>query len=240
VAYVRRSTGANPEQTAHPPEPFIELLTIATGQTRMVSIAGNPSGNPAWSAPGWLSYYDGTRQAIVIDDLAGGRTTVPDTTGAAWDWLPDGSAVIFPEISMEGEVTDRKAAPRIYSQLYRVDVKTNERDNLSGADLLEDGSPAVSPDGRRLAFSRNFFDSRWTPGKQLWVMDLDLGSKRQLTQAPDYSHSSIHWSPDGTRLVYMLFHETVPADPPEIWCLNADGSDPRRLVVGGFLPQWLP
>ncbi len=240
VAYVRRSTGAGPQGAAHPLEPFIELLTVASGQTRRISIAGNPSGNPSWSAQGWLSYYDGTRQAIIIDDLAGGQTVVPNTTGAAWDWLPDGSAVIFPEILMEGEVTDRKAAPRIYSQLYRVDVKTNERDNLSGADLLEDGSPAVSPDGRRLAFSRNFFDSRWTPGKQLWVMDLDLGTKRQLTQAPDYSHSSIHWSPDGTRLVYMLFHETVPADPPEIWCLNADGSDPRRLVVGGSLPQWLP
>ncbi|MGB7539063.1 MAG: Ig-like domain-containing protein [Anaerolineales bacterium] len=240
IAYVRLSAGSTPEQTTRPLEPFIELLTIADGRTRTISIAGNTAGNPAWSPQGWLSYYDGTRQVIVIDDLAGGQTAIPNKTGAAWDWLPDGSAIFFPEILVEGEVTDRKTAARIYSRLFRVDVKTNSRTNLSGSDLLEDASPAVSPDGRRLAFSRNFFDSRWTPGKQLWIMDLDLGSRRQISQAPDYSHSSIHWSPDGARLVYMLFHETVPSDPPEIWCLDADGSDPRRLVVGGFLPKWLP
>jgi Tol biopolymer transport system component len=236
IAYVRRDIGSASAASA----PFIELLAIADGRTRMISIAGNTAGNPDWSAQGWLSYYDGTRRVIVIDDLAGGQTVVSNVTGAGWTWLPDGSAIIFPEILVEGEVTDRETAARIFSHLFRVDVKTNERINLSGADLLEDASPAVSPDGRRLAFSRNFFDARWTPGKQLWIMDLDLGSQRQISQAPDYSHSSIHWSPDGTRLVYMLFHETVPSDPPEIWCLDADGSNPRRLVTGGFLPKWLP
>ncbi len=240
VAYVRKGIGGGPDDPEHPLESFIEMLTIADGRTRIVSIAGNTSDNPAWSAQGWLSYYDGTRQVIVIDDLAGGQTAVPNTTGAAWDWLPDGSAIIFPEISVEAEGPDEETAPRIFSHLFRVDVKTNLRANISGADLLEDGSPAVSPDGRWLAFSRNFFDNRWTPGKQLWVMDLGTGAQRQITRSPDYTHASIHWSPDGAQLVFMLFHETAPGDPPEIWCLNADGSDPRRLVVGGFLPKWLP
>jgi Tol biopolymer transport system component len=233
AAYVRRGFGSAAAA------PFIELLTLSSGRTRTVSTPGNTTGNPFWSAQGWLSYYDGTRRVIVIDDLAGGQTVIPNTTGAAWSWLPDGSAIIFPEISVE-EVTDRETATRIISFLFRVDVKTNTRANLSGTEMLEDASPSVSPDGLRLAFSRNFFDARWTPGNQLWIMDLADGSARQVSQAPDYSHSSIHWSPDGTRLVYMLFHETLPSDPPEIWCLNADGSDPRRLAVGGFLPQWIP
>ena len=65
-------------------------------------------------------------------------------------------------------------------------------------------------------------------------------SFRQLTQTPDYGVSSIHWSSDGARLVFMRFHETNPSDPPEIWTVNADGSDAHSLVTGGFLPQWLP
>jgi len=235
VAYVRERVATD---TAH--APFVELLTIAGGRVRMVSPAGHAAGNPIWSAQGWLSYYDETRLVTVVDDLAGGQTAVPNIAGTSWAWLPDGSGVIFPEILIEDESESETTSPRIFSHLIRVDLKTNERKDLSGTDLLEDGSPAVSPDGRWLAFSRNFFDNRWTPGRQLWIMDLEDFSVRQITRTPDYSHTSIHWSRDGLRIVFMLFHETVPDDPPEIWCLNADGSDPRRLAVGGFLPQWLP
>jgi Tol biopolymer transport system component len=221
-------------------DPFVELLILAGKETRLVSSAGHAAENPIWSAQGWLSFFDGTRQVILVDDLSGGQTAIPNTTGSAWAWLPDGTGVIFPEIMVEGGSESEDRAPRFFSHLIRVDLKTNQRSDLSGSDLLEDSSPAVSPDGRWLAFARNFFDDRWTPGKQLWIMNLEDFTLRQLTRTPEYSHSSIHWSRDGSQLVFMRFHETVPEDPPEIWCLNADGSDPRRLVSGGFLPQWLP
>lgn len=236
VAFVRGQPASDGASS-----PRIELLTIADGQVSVISPAGNAAGNPVWSAQGWLSYYDETRLLTVVDDLAGGRTAVPNPAGSAWTWLPDGSALILPEVSIEGEAEDPDLTThRVFSRLIQVELKTNDRKDLSGANLVEDASPAVSPDGRRLAFSRNFFDGRWTPGRQLWIMDLDDLSLRQISNAPDYSHSSIHWSRDGSQLVFMLFHETAPDDPPEIWCLNADGSDPRRLAVGGFLPQWLP
>jgi hypothetical protein len=38
----------------------------------------------------------------------------------------------------------------------------------------------------------------------------------------------------------MRFHETSPTDPPEIWRIGADGLNPVRISVGGFLPEWLP
>jgi Tol biopolymer transport system component len=240
VAYVRDRPGTGTDDSTFTLEPFVELLSVSDGVTRAVSPSGNAADHPTWSAQGWLSYYDGTRQVIVVDDLAGGQTAIPNTTGSAWAWFPDGSAIVFPQIEIGEGNESVETAPRLFSYLFQVDVKTNQRKNLSGADLLEDASPAISPDGLRIAFSRNYFDARWTPGKQLWIMDLSDGSLRQLSRAPDYSHSSIHWSPDGKRLVFMMFHETLPGDPPEIWCINADGSDPRRLVVGGFLPQWLP
>jgi hypothetical protein len=237
VAYVREQAALEVSSRRS-----VELLTVADGQVRAVSPAGHSAGNPIWSKQGWLSYYDETRLVILAEDLAGGQTAVPNVAGGSWSWLPDGSGLIFPEMLIEDkpEIQSNETAPRLFSQLTLVDVKTNRRTNLSGMDLLEDASPAVSPDGRRLAFSRNFFDGRWTPGRQLWILDLADLSARRISLAPEYSHSSIHWSPDGSQLVFMLFHETIPTDPPEIWCMNADGSDPRRLVVGGFLPQWLP
>jgi Tol biopolymer transport system component len=240
VAFVRDRPGSGTADADLPLEPFVQLIPVSGGAPRAVSPAGDAADSPDWSPQGWLSYYDGTRQVIAVDDLAGGQTAVPNTTGGAWSWLPDGSAVVFPEIEIAEGDESQETSPRLLSFLFQVDVKTNRRVNLSGADLLEDASPAVSPDGTRLAFARNFFDARWTPGRQLWILNLQDSSLTQLTRSPDYSHSSIHWSPDGARLAFMMFHETVPADPPEIWCIGADGSDPRRLVVGGFLPQWLP
>jgi hypothetical protein len=235
VAYVRQRL--DPPNTL-PPQ--IELLTLSDKSTRLISPAGDSAENPTWSDQGWLSYYDGARQVIVADDLAGGQTFLPDSTGLPWTWLPDGSAIVFPETLVQPGAESSETAPRLYNHLFAVAVKTNDRKDLSGVEIIDETLPVFSPDGRWLVFTRSFFDDRWTPGRQLWIMDWRESSIRQLTDAPDYSHSSIHWSPDGTRLVFMMFHETSPSDPPEIWTLGVDGSDPRRLAVGGFLPQWLP
>ena len=175
AAYVHRGLGSD----AAASQPFIELLTISSGQTRRISPAGNTAGSPGWAAQGWLSYYDGTRQVIVIDDLAGGQTVIPNATGAAWSWLPDGSGLIFPEILVEEQVTDRETAARIYSRLYRVNVKTNERTNLSGTELLEDASPAVSPGRTAAGVFAEFFRRPLDPGQPA----LDYGSFGRLGPA---------------------------------------------------------
>ncbi|MBN1439377.1 MAG: PD40 domain-containing protein [Anaerolineales bacterium] len=236
AAFVRRATGAGAAEA----DPSVELIDLAGGEIRRLSAEGHAADSPIWSVQGWLSYYDGTSGAIVVDDLAGGRTLIPNATGSPWSWLPDGSALVFAEVfvNLEGEIEG--AASDVYHRLFWVEVKTNRRKELSGTARADDSSPAVSPDGTKLAFARNFFDARWTPGRQLWVMDLAGGALKRLSDSPEYGHSSIRWSPDGARLAFMLFHETAPGDPPEIWRLNADGADPLRLVVGGYLPRWLP
>jgi len=244
VAYERAPYESSPSGSIRPGNSYIELLDLGNAQGRIASPSGHDASNPVWAPSGWLSYFDADRQAIVVDDLQGGATLIPNATGENWVWLPDGSGVVFPEISPDtvspsGPNTNSESL-RIFSQLILVTVKTNGRRNLSGTEQLEDYSPAVSPDGARLAFARNYFDARWTPGRQLWILNLQDYSVRQLTQSPDYGVSSIHWSSDGTRLVFMRFHETNPSDPPEIWVVAADGSGARSFVTGGFLPQWLP
>jgi TolB protein len=60
----------------------------------------------------------------------------------------------------------------------------------------DDSTPAISPDGARIAYS--FHD------QQLWsisVLDIVSGQKNQLTTTNDYL-SSPSWSPDGQWLVY--------------------------------------
>jgi len=240
VAYERAAMQSSPSGSISPGNPFIELINLGNTQSRIVSPSGHIASNPVWAPSGWLSYFDADRQAIVVDDLLGGATLVPNATGENWVWLPDGSGVVFPEIFPEQGETLGGRSPRIFSHLILVTVKTNARRDLSGEMQIEDYSPAVSPDGPWLALARDYFDTRWTPGRQLWIMEWKDSSFQQLTQSPDYGVSSIHWSSDGARLVFMRFHETNPSDPPEIWIMNADGSNAHSLVTGGFLPQWLP
>jgi Tol biopolymer transport system component len=113
--------------------------------------------------------------------------------------------------------------------------------NLSGEELVEDTSPAYSPDGRWLAFARKFLDTeRWTPGRQLWVMEADGENAYALTHDEFFSHAALAWSPDSQTIAFVRAHRTSPDVPPEIWIINVDGSNPIRLVIGGYAPQWIP
>ena len=48
------------------------------------------------------------------------------------------------------------------------------------------------------------------------------------------------WSLDGEQLAFVRFDVGAPTNPPELWLVNADGSEPLELVVGGYAPQWVP
>jgi len=228
------------------------ILNEATGEDTAVSEFDHDARTPAWGPQGWLAYYDQTSAATVVVDLRGGRTYVPDSSGSVGNWSPDGKYLIFPEIQLAqatAQATDASASPAetppaaslFYSHLIRVTVATNEMEDLSKSPIVEDASPALSPDGKRIAFARKYLDPlHWTPGRQLWVMGIDGADPEPFTNAPDYNISSILWSPDGSSLLFVRFDETDPSQPPEIWTIQANGQSPRRLVVGGYLPQWLP
>ena len=61
-----------------------------------------------------------------------------------------------------------------------------------------------------------------------------------LIDDPSFSHSGFAWSPDGRQLAYLRFNQDTLTDPPELWIMNADGSNPQQLVIGGYAPQWIP
>lgn len=65
------------------------------------------------------------------------------------------------------------------------------------------GSPAISPDGARVAFTAretNWDENAWET--EIWLADAASGDVRQLTNAPG-SSSSPAWAPDGSRLAFI-------------------------------------
>jgi len=63
------------------------------------------------------------------------------------------------------------------------------------------GSPAVSPDGRTVAYTRNGYDVMTDrPVSRIWLMSADGTAHRPLTDAPG---SQPVWSPTGDRIAFL-------------------------------------
>jgi Tol biopolymer transport system component/predicted Ser/Thr protein kinase len=79
--------------------------------------------------------------------------------------------------------------------LWSLDPKTGVRRQLT-SDLAEDVGPAVSPDGRSVAFV-----SDRDGGRRVWVMHADGTEARAISPGPADAQPS--WSPDGASIVFL-------------------------------------
>jgi Tol biopolymer transport system component len=88
--------------------------------------------------------------------------------------------------------------------------------------------PAVSPDGKTVAYTFN--------GTEIWAMDADGANRRRLAAAG----CQPSWSPDGTRIAYA----SAATGNSEVWVMNADGTGAANLTVSPGTqesqPAWSP
>lgn len=191
--------------------------------------------NPLWSPAGWLSYYNRTRQGYQFW-IPGTETSrfFSNETGGFGTWSVDGRYFLTSEIVFVGETL----APR-HLQLYDLVEETTQ--DLSVGDFLEDLNPSFSSQGLIFAFSRKSLNPQdWTPGRQLWVMDLESSESMPLTDDVDYQHTSFAWHPDGEQLAYVRYNQAKLSEPPEIWLINTSSAEALRLIINGFAPGWIP
>jgi len=83
-----------------------------------------------------------------------------------------------------------------------------------------DGNPAFSPDGRRIAF-----ESARAGGTNIWVCESDGSNPIQLTHLEGHTGAP-RWSPDGRRITF----DSRKAGDANVYVIDAQGGRPHRLT----------
>jgi TolB protein len=162
---------------------------------------------------------DGSDRVVLTDDIP--------YDSIQPEYTPDGKQIVF-----------TSQAGGLVSALWIMDADGSHKRRLTDP-RLEAGGPALSPDGKRLAF----YTSQDTPKPtDVWVMNVDGSGLQRLL--PDALYPN--FSPDGTKLVFAKV--TLASGPINLYTMNPDGSHVKKvatdLIVGGcpsgncLTPDW--
>ncbi|HEX7587672.1 MAG TPA: DPP IV N-terminal domain-containing protein [Anaerolineae bacterium] len=126
--------------------------------------------------------------------------------------IPGNSHIVF--------VTERKG----YNSIFIMNADgTGQRLLIPHDGSYYDYAPAISPDGRRLAFSSN----REKPGTDnIYIMSMDGTDFTKITATQNAKNWSSSWFPDGRRLAFCSNRQ----GHWQAFTMNDDGSDVKSLV----------
>jgi TolB protein len=152
----------------------------------------------------------------------------PDTEGRSLSqptWSPDGRRIVY----VDGQSISSAVQSRYGNLVLITDDGSGRRRITTGPDA----DPDWSPDGRDVVFVHG--ENLPTPeaNDDIWVLDLETGAKRRLTDTPpDTYEAAPAWSPDGSRIAFVRYTGTSEFDgTASIHVVNRDGSAERELLA---------
>lgn len=121
--------------------------------------------------------------------------------GGGFAWTPDSRTLLFDGLKdRPGDDVYRT------SHVYAVDVASGDIRQLT----RQEGNwsqPAVSPDGRRVAYIGFAETTRTWDISDLWIMDIDGSGARSVSEALDRDPADLHWAPDGSGVYFSAGSE---------------------------------
>jgi len=214
----------SPREQRQRPKPFAEDWR-ATSTERPPTTIANPATDIVPAAAGFKPRSLGERfRRASIEDLVGspyvdyvwgGIDLAPDGTEVAFAWNRSGTFEIY-------------SAPIERERLYQL-TDAKERSV----------SPRWSPDAKQIAFLR---DRGGNERFDIWLVDRDGETERNLTNEPDATHRDIAWSPDGSRIAYVA-NAAGMEKAFAVHVIDLATGTKRALTDGRFddeRPRWSP
>ena len=196
----------------------------ADGSYTALTNDGRDDGYPAWSPDGtqiaWAAGPAGQREIWVMDAADGGAARRV-TTGADDLW---------PTWSSRGLIAfERHVGASL--EIWAVDPAAG---GAAARITAADGGgsdPSWSPDGLRLAFTRQV-----DAVKRIFLVDADGQTNLEpLTPSSSCDCEEPTWSPDGSQVAYVGPGDGVIRP---ILVVPAIGGSPRRVTTNGLGPSW--
>jgi dipeptidyl aminopeptidase/acylaminoacyl peptidase len=136
------------------------------------------------------------RQVTSGDWNVGARTTgIAGSTGL--EWTPDGRRIVFDALREEPSVDKY-----LESHIWAVDVESGEIRQITREKGPWTG-PAVSPDGRMVAFTGYAWSPQTYKAEELYVIGIDGSGQRRISGNLDRDPESLRWAPDGSGVYFV-------------------------------------
>lgn len=196
----------------------------------------------------WDTWSDGSRNQLFVLPLTGGMAngngvaigtglvgdapSKPFGGGEEVDWSPDGKQVFF-ALREAGRIEPLSTNLDIF--MAPADASSAPK-NLTDENEATDNFPAVSPDGKWLAYAAMKRAGYEADRMVLMLRNLATGKTRALTESWDRSIGSIAWTNDSRRLL------VTAEDTQEVPLFSVDAGTGRvsRLTEYGHVGSVVP
>jgi len=188
--------------------PDIYVQQIGAGAPLRLTTDPRNDYSPMWSPDGrWIAFLrdtgGGARQELrLVPPLGGPERELTEIHPGGFlrpvtlAWCPDSSCVVVTDLTGE-------AKP---SALFLVSLESGERRQLTTPPdgVLADSDPAISPDGKWLAFRRETAPFNGEVNVLSLRADLTAAGEPRRLMTTDQPAYNARWTPDGTQILFSM------------------------------------